>query len=637
MKSSMYWLAGLSLAMGSTVSLAANQVDVLVYYTDEAAGTSSGEDIDARIVSFVEHANQAYRNSDVDVQLRLVGTERIQGNYGGVDGNVLGRFRSDSAVARKRRELGADLVALISTPQRTSGGYVCGVGYQPGGNESNGRFYSNAAAYGYSMSGVNCGYNTFVHELGHNMSLGHSHAQNSFGAVFPWGRGHGVSGLFSTIMAYPQSYGTRNHLAQFASPDQNRCEGQPCGVDGSLSNGADAVTAVNRLAAQVADFMPTAVIDDGDPEEEEPDNGGDPGNGDNPGDGDTGGGNDDGGDNGSGDDGGDDGGIDPDLPLCDKPELADNNLISGPDFNDLSPWSSFNNAATLTTAGIAASCGRDNLLLVTDRSEYYGGPVQTIEGGLEAGALYRITAKVALAGTDGRDAVRASIELTDAEGTRYQNLPELSVTANELSEYDETFTVTSDGGIRQARLIFAGPAEGVDFVADEVRLVKVADAPDEDDGDSGNEGPTLVLEEGFEQGGTGWSGFMGSWVFRTRTASEGNFGLASLFRMSTYSGPAMEATGLIEAGKTYTASLDILLSNRRLATDKAQLWAWYVDDQGAHWQQLGGGEMATNSWSSIQSQFSIQAAGAISQLRLHIMGADTSSRIVIDNVTLGLQ
>lgn len=633
MKQSMKWLAGLSLAMGSTMSVAANQIDVLVYYNDDAASTSSGEDINARIVSFVEHANQAYRNSDIDVQLRLVGVERVQGNYGGVDGNVLGRFRSDSAVARERREYGADLVALISTAQRSGAGYICGVGYQPGGSENSGTFYSNASAYGYSMSGVNCGYNTFAHELGHNMSLGHSDAQNSFGSVFPWGRGHGVSGLFSTIMAYPQSYGTRNHLAQFASPDQIRCEGQPCGVDRSRSNGADAVTAVNQLAAQIADFMPTAVIDDGDPDEEEPDNGGNPDNGGDP---------DDGGDNGSGDDGGsdggDNGGTDPDLPVCDKPELAENNLINSPDFNDLSPWSSFNNAATLTTASITTSCGRDNLLLATDRTEYYGGPVQTIEGGLQAGAQYRVTAKVALAGTDGRDAVRASLELTDGEGTRYQNLPELSVTANELSNYDETFTVSSEGDISQARLLIAGPAEGVDFVADEIRLVKVSDAPDDgDDGDTDNGGNTIILEEGFEDGGTGWSGYMGSWVFRTRTASEGNFGLASLFRMSTYSGPAMEATGLIEAGKTYSASVDIMLSNRQLATDSAQLWAWYVDDEGAHWQQLSDGQMATNSWSSIQSQFSIQPSGAISQLRLHIMGADTSSRIVIDNFKLGLQ
>lgn len=201
-------------------------------------------------------------------------------------------------------------------------------------------------------------------------------------------------------MAYPQSYGTRNHLAQFASPDQVRCEGQPCGSDINRSDGADAVTAINRLAAQVADFMPTAVIDDGDPEEEEPDTG-NPGDG-NPGDPDDG-------DNNGGDNG-DDNGNDPELPVCDKPKLAENNLVRAPDFNELSPWGSFNNAASLTTASINTSCGRDNLLLVTDRTEYYGGPVQLIEDGLEAGAQYRVSAKLALAGTDIRDVVRISLK-----------------------------------------------------------------------------------------------------------------------------------------------------------------------------------------------------------------------------------
>lgn len=629
MKQPVYWLAGLSLALGSPLALG-NQVDVLVLYTGEAASTSAGQDIEARIVSYVEHANQAYRNSDVDVQLRLVGTDQVQGSYGSVDGNVLGRFRSDSNVARLRQQYGADLVALISTPQRSGAGYICGVGYQPGGNENTGRFYSNASAYGYSMTGVSCGYNTFAHELGHNMSLGHSHAQNSFGSVFPWGRGHGVSGLFSTVMAYPQSYGTRNHLAQFASPDQVRCEGQPCGSDINRTDGADAVTAINQLAVQVAEFMPTAVIDDGDPEEEEPDTG-NPGD-DNPGPdqpGDDNPGNGDDNDGSNGDDN------DPDLPVCDKPELAENNLIQAPDFNELAPWSSFNNAASLSTASINTSCGRDNLLLVTDRTEYYGGAVQLIEDELEAGARYRVSARLALAGTDIRDVVRVSLEITDRQGTRFQDLPELSVTANELSRYEETFTVSAEGDIQRARLLIAGPAAGVDFVADEIRLEKLADAPDDGEGDDNNGGDATILEEGFEDGGNGWSGYMGSWVFRTRTASEGNFGLASLFRMTTYSGPALEATGLLEAGQTYQASFDVLLSNRRQATDTVELWAWYVDDQGAHWQKLGGSQVATNSWSAVNSQFSLQSAGQIRQLRLHIMGAATSSRIVIDNFKLG--
>ncbi len=631
MKHSLYWAAGLSLALAGSPGLAA-QVDVLIFYTDEAAGTSAGQDMDARIASYVEHANQAYRNSDMDIELRLVGTERIDGNYRHVDGGVLGNFRMDRNVARLRQETGADLVTLINMPQATAGGYVCGVGYQPGGSASNGSFYSNASAYAFSLVGVSCGYNTFAHELGHNMSLGHSHVQNSEGAVFPWGRGHGVSGLFSTVMAYPQAYGTRNHLQQFSSPDQVRCEGQPCGSAIGRGDGADAVAAVNQLAVQIADFMPTAVIDNGNDDSD----GEDPSTG------------------------------DPDLPVCDKPDLAEDNLLEGVDFNDLSPWSSFNNAANLSSTAITTDCGLDNLLQVTERSEYYGGPVQTIAGGLEPGAEYRVTAKLGLTGTDGRDAVRVSLELTDSQGTRYQNLPELSVTASELSRYDQTFTVTSEGNLSSARLIIGGPDAGTDFLADEIRLVKVKDAPNPDDGSDGgdpgngngdddnpgNDNPdngdgdqgenpdngdgTLLINETFENGGTGWSGYMGAWVFRSRTASEGNYGLASLVRLGWYSGPALEATGLIESGQSYQASVDVLLRNSRLASDKAQLWAWYVDDTGAHWQQLGGEEVATGNWVTVNSRFVLQSSGLISQLRLHIMGPDPSTRIVIDNFKLGL-
>ena len=61
-----------------------------------------------------------------------------------------------------------------------------------------------------------------------------------------------------------------------------------------------------------------------------------------------------------------------------------------------------------------------------------------------------------------------------------------------------------------------------------------------------------------------------------------------------------------------------------------------MDDQGAQWQKLGGGQIATNGWSTIDSRFSLQSTGDIQQLRLHVMGAATGTRIVIDNFKLGL-
>lgn len=616
MKTPMKWLAGLALAATAPLALSAEQIDVLVLYTPEAATTRTGQDINARIASYIEYSNQAYRNSQVDIELRLVGARETDSRFAYANGDTLAQFRADRTVNQLRQQHGADIVVLVNR----SGGGICGVGYMPGGNPSTGRFHSNASAWGFSAVGVSCGYVTFPHEVGHNMSLGHSYAQNHPGGVFPWGRGHGVSGSFSTIMAYPQSYNTRNHLQFFSNPDLNRCNGMPCGSPTSRADGADATTALNTLAAQVAGFMPTVVIDD----ESGNDNGGGNNGGGNNGGGNTGGGN-----NGGGNNGGND------LPVCDKPGLKDGNLISDGDFNDLSSWSSFYNAASLDTVTSVTDCGRDNRLQVTDRRAYYAGPVQEIQGGLEPGAEYRVTALMGLAGNNLRDAMRVTLELTDDAGTRFESLPTLSVTSQELSRYEQTFTVEATGTLRRARLLVNGPAAGTSFVVDEVKLVKLADAAEPD---TGTADPERLLEESFENGGNGWTGYMGTWVYRTRmNASDGNFGLVSTFRNTKEAGPGFTADGYLVPGEHYSLKVDVLLQNSRRSTDNAELWAWFVDAEGAKWQQLGSQALAIGSWGEVSASFTLNNSGPVSQVRLHVMGPDPQTRMVIDNVRLSRQ
>lgn len=584
MHNSRQWLAGLGFALITPMAFSAEQVDVLVLYTPEAASTRTGQDIQARIASYIEYSNQAYRNSQVNIQLRLVGAQTTSSSFSAVSGNTLGAFRADRSVNQLRQQYGADLVVLLT---QAAGG-LCGVGYIPGGNESTGRFYTNATAYAFSAVGVSCGYVTFPHELGHNMSLGHSHAQNEFGSVFPWGRGHGVPGSFSTVMAYPQSYSTRNHLQFFSNPAINRCNGMPCGSATNRADGADAATALNRLAPQIAGFMPSANISPP------------PGGG--------GGG---------------------EQPLCEKPALAQNNLIRSADFNDLSAWSNFFNAASLGTVTATTGCGRDNRLLVSNRRAYYAGPIQEITGGLVPGTEYRVSALMGLRGNNLRDSMRVTLELTDDAGTRFVNLQPLSVSSQELSRYDARFTVTSTGPIRRARLMVNGPAAGADFLLDEVKLTRLAASqpalPD----------PKVLLEEGFETNGNGWGGYLGTRVYRTRlNASEGRYALVSTNRESTSSGPAFNANGFIVAGEQYQLSLDVQLQSSRRGTDTAEVWAWYVDSRGPQWQRLARETLSTSSWNELSADFRLENQGPVSQVRLHVMGAQTDTRILLDNVKL---
>lgn len=575
------WLAGLGAMCLALGAQATETVDILVLYVDDATQTNNGSDIDARIASYIEYTNQAYQNSEVDMQLRLVGAENVDLPYTYVNGDNLGAFRNNDTVAQLRQQYGADLVTLLNLREPVSGGYVCGIAYVPPGQPGTGEFYSNAPSLGFSLVGIDCGYSTFSHELGHNMSLGHSYVQQSEGGIYPWARGHGVNGLFSTIMAYPQAYGTRNQVQQFSSPQQRKCEGQLCGVDRDQPDGADSVGNLRVVASQVAGFVPTVNPDDG---------------------------------------GGDDGG---DLPICNKPEL-DGNLLEEGDFNSLSAWDAFANAASLQQSAFTADCGRDYVLRVTDRSQFYGGPAQDITDVVEGGQQYRLTAKLGIASGSERDSIRAAIQLSDSDGTRYQYLPEASFSNSELSTYDQTFTLEGDASLDNAQLLIYGPEAGVDFYVDEVKMVNV--------GTPETEEPTLLVDEGFENGATGWGAYFGTGLYYSRTAQAGNYGLLSANRNSWYSGPGFDVHGVLDAGRTYQASVDVFLRNSALGSDNAQLWAYYVDDAGAHWQQLGGQAIATHAWQRIEASFSITADGPVTQLRLHVMGPEPATRLYIDNL-----
>ena len=129
----------------AAVPAAAEVVDVLVLYTPEALVTRNGADINARISSYIAYANMAYQNSQVDMKLRLVGSQLVTVPYERVNEENLASFSRDASVAALREQTGADLVTLLNLRQEMSGGYVCGIGYVSPGRSDTGQFYSNAA------------------------------------------------------------------------------------------------------------------------------------------------------------------------------------------------------------------------------------------------------------------------------------------------------------------------------------------------------------------------------------------------------------------------------------------------------------------------------------------------------------
>jgi len=194
-------------------------IDVMIAYTPKARVNASGQSgIEAKIINAVAKANQAYINSQVDMQINLVHMTEV--NY--VETNNMSTSLTDitstndgkmDEIHALRNLYGADQVVLI-----TADTSACGIGYimsNPGSS-----FNPYAFSIVHDDSTYSCLANhTLAHELGHNQGDHHDYASASGAGAYPYSFGFRVceTGGFRTVMSYSCSGGTR--VGQFSNPN----------------------------------------------------------------------------------------------------------------------------------------------------------------------------------------------------------------------------------------------------------------------------------------------------------------------------------------------------------------------------------------------------------------------------------
>ncbi|MFZ1494731.1 MAG: reprolysin-like metallopeptidase, partial [Candidatus Competibacter denitrificans] len=231
-------------------------IDVMILYTPGLANRL-GNGLSARLDQIIALSNQAYRDSGVYINLRLVHKEQVNysdqtDNGSALDALTYGSDPTLAGVASLRDAKGADLVSLIRPFKRaTAGG--CGIAWIGG--------RSGQAGYGYSVvsdgqdvdgSGYYCLDLSFAHELGHNMGSMHDRAHAGGGSgAYPYSYGYGVSGVFGTVMSYLSP-----SIGKFSNPAITCAGGISCGVSEGAPDSANNALSLNNTRMAVADYRP---------------------------------------------------------------------------------------------------------------------------------------------------------------------------------------------------------------------------------------------------------------------------------------------------------------------------------------------------------------------------------------------
>ena len=182
-------------------------VDIMMLYASDVAEQYPDGLADTLMNQLVVKANQAFVDSDIDVQLRLVHRQFV--NYSqpsnfdaledlrfALDGNAATQTDSSlSNVAALREQYGADIVSMIRVHNLNERG-VCGVAYFP---QAVADIVINISNVGIS-GGSNC-IDTFTHEIGHNFGAGHQFRDGKSVGAQPAAGAYIVPGKFNTVMS----------------------------------------------------------------------------------------------------------------------------------------------------------------------------------------------------------------------------------------------------------------------------------------------------------------------------------------------------------------------------------------------------------------------------------------------------
>jgi endo-1,4-beta-xylanase len=300
-------------------------------------------------------------------------------------------------------------------------------------------------------------------------------------------------------------------------------------------------------------------------------------------------------------------------------------------------WTSFNGASTPVASNAAAYAGSYSLLTTTG-SGGAGGPSISLNGVLQAGAQYTITAYVML--TSGESASNANFTIKRSDpsctgGTCYDTIGTYQVPVSDSgwAQIGGTYTVSTTETALTLYAQLVGATTAQSFYLDDVVITETAPPP----------GGTPVAQYTFSDGTTdGWT------PFGTPTLSvvappiaDPNGDALSLSvtnRTAGYMGPSLNLLGVngVVAGATYQVTAYVLLATPDSTNPTATISTQTADcASSGTYGNIATGTLSNTAWTKIQGTFSFSnLPGPPTSLVLYIQSSSATDSFYVGDVTI---
>lgn len=301
-------------------------------------------------------------------------------------------------------------------------------------------------------------------------------------------------------------------------------------------------------------------------------------------------------------------------------------------------WTSFFNATTPTATTAAAYSGTYSLETTTS-STGTGGPSISLNGIVQPGGKYSITAWVKLASGESASNADFTIKRTDPScsgGTCYDTVGAYQVAVNDSGwvEIGGSYTASATATSLLLYSQLVGATSAVTFYLDDVVVNQTAPPP----------GGTPVATYTFSDGGTdGWTPFGSATLTNAAPPLPDPNGdalsLLTTNRTATYMGPSLNLLNVnnITAGAVYQVTAWVLLSAPDSTNPTATLSLKTTDcaTPGAFSTLGTTGALSSTAWTKVQGTFSFSdQPGPPTSLLLYIQSSSATDSFYIGDVVV---